>query len=221
MNYKSHYDKLILKAQNRVLAENTYTEMHHILPKCAGGTNHKNNLVALLPEEHLLAHLLLVKIDPLNESYIFAANMMTHRIRNNKEYGWVRRAYSIAASRNSLGRTHTEETKKRISEARTGMTFEDDHRKNISEAVKKQWADPTIREKFIKCATGKKHSEETKQKMSATRSGKKRGPMSEEQKKKISELKTGKKLPPRGPMSEETKKKISEAKRKRATNSLS
>lgn len=38
-----------------------YTERHHILPRCFGGTNEKINLVRLTAREHLIAHLLLTK----------------------------------------------------------------------------------------------------------------------------------------------------------------
>jgi len=39
-----------------------YTEQHHILPKCLGGTNNKSNLVRLTAREHFVCHLLLVKM---------------------------------------------------------------------------------------------------------------------------------------------------------------
>lgn len=66
--------------------------MHHIIPKCIGGTNDRNNIVALTPEEHYVAHQLLVKIHPTNDKLIFAAHRMG--TSNNKLYGWLRRAHN-------------------------------------------------------------------------------------------------------------------------------
>jgi hypothetical protein len=109
MNYKRIYDQFI----NRALSENRKKykkadiryicfEKHHIIPKCLGGNNLKENLVLLTPEEHLLLHLCLVKMHPNNHSLIKAAMLMStdrygNRI-NNKHYGWVRRACSLAPS---------------------------------------------------------------------------------------------------------------------------
>jgi hypothetical protein len=93
MDYKKHYDLLIERAKTRQLAG--YTEKHHILPKCMGGTNKKSNIVKLTPEEHYLAHQLLVKMHPQNELLIYAAHKMTinstNTNRTNKEYGWLKR----------------------------------------------------------------------------------------------------------------------------------
>jgi hypothetical protein len=66
MNYKKIYDNLISKGRNRVL--NCYVERHHIIPKCMGGTDDEENLVELTPEEHYVAHQLLVKIYPKNKA---------------------------------------------------------------------------------------------------------------------------------------------------------
>ena len=74
-----------------------YTEKHHIIPKCIGGNDCKNNLVMLTPEEHYLAHQLLVKIYPNNTKLVFAAKMMSVGHigrRRNKLYGWLRRKCS-------------------------------------------------------------------------------------------------------------------------------
>ena len=57
MNYSAIYDSLINRARLRALT--SYKEGHHIVPKCMGGTDDKDNLVDLTPEEHYLAHQLL------------------------------------------------------------------------------------------------------------------------------------------------------------------
>ena len=99
MNYSNHYSLLISRAKSRSLSE--YTERHHVIPQCVGGDNSENNLVSLTPEEHYLAHLLLVKIHPTVYKLVYAANMMCldspSTPRNNKRYGWIRRRLSAAA----------------------------------------------------------------------------------------------------------------------------
>lgn len=102
MNYIKHYDKLISRSKNR--AHTGYLEKHHIIPVCMGGSNSPDNYAYLTPEEHYIAHLLLVKIYPKNYKLIHAAILMTtgpkdsilekHR-NNNKMYGWLRRRLSI------------------------------------------------------------------------------------------------------------------------------
>jgi len=102
MNYKVHYEKLISKAQNRSILKSEYKENHHIIPTCMGGSDDKINRVDLFPEEHIIAHLLLVKIHSANSGLIHAANMMTNgsankkqkRKVNNKKYGWIRKKHS-------------------------------------------------------------------------------------------------------------------------------
>jgi hypothetical protein len=92
MDYKKHYTLLIERATNRQLHD--YKERHHILPKCMGGTDATDNLVYLTPEEHYLAHLLLVKIYPEETRLVFAAHMMSvGKSRNNKVYGWLKKKY--------------------------------------------------------------------------------------------------------------------------------
>ena len=96
MNYNKHYAILIERAKTRVLEE--YTEKHHIIPRCLGGTNKKTNLVKLTPEEHYVAHQLLVKMYPKEHKLVYAANMMTvassTTTRNNKIYGWLKKKHS-------------------------------------------------------------------------------------------------------------------------------
>lgn len=62
MNYQKHYELLIERAKSRTLAG--YFERHHIIPKCMGGSDEPENIANLAPEEHFVAHQLLVKIYP-------------------------------------------------------------------------------------------------------------------------------------------------------------
>lgn len=105
MNYNKIYNNLIDKSKNRIVSNNIYFESHHIIPRCMGGKDNVENICLLTPEEHYLAHQLLIKIYPNNNKLIFAAICMTvhtteHRI-NNKIYGWLKRKHSIAASERS------------------------------------------------------------------------------------------------------------------------
>lgn len=105
MNYSKIYANLISKAKNRCIEG--YTEDHHIVPRCLGGSDNKENLVSLTPEEHFVAHLLLVKIYPNNHKLVFAVNMMCvgqGRRPNNKRHGWIRRKISKAISISNKGK---------------------------------------------------------------------------------------------------------------------
>lgn len=92
LNYEKIYNDLINRGKNRILDK--YTEFHHIIPKCMGGTDDSNNLVELTPEEHYVAHQLLAKIYPKNNALSKAVLMMTVNRPSNKIYGWVRRRHS-------------------------------------------------------------------------------------------------------------------------------
>lgn len=95
MNYKKIYYNIINRAKTRVPLIG-YLESHHIIPKCLGGNNNKDNLVDLTPEEHYVCHQLLVKIYPNNRSLLYAATMMCgkspYNKRNNKLYGWIKKS---------------------------------------------------------------------------------------------------------------------------------
>jgi hypothetical protein len=96
MDYQRIYDNIIRRGQERKLEG--YSEKHHIIPRCLGGSDEIANLVSLTPEEHYLCHLLLVKIYPNNIRLVKAAMFMVssnnNLKRNNKAYGWLKRQYS-------------------------------------------------------------------------------------------------------------------------------
>jgi hypothetical protein len=85
MNYERIYDGLVQRALDRV--PEGYVERHHILPKCMGGSDDKSNMVALYPEEHFVAHVLLLKIHKNSEhrhSLAKAVNMMLQESKGRK-----------------------------------------------------------------------------------------------------------------------------------------
>jgi hypothetical protein len=111
MNYLLHYQNLINRAKNRILSE--YTESHHIIPRCLGGSDDAENLVKLTPEEHYVAHQLLIKIHPDSMKLINAAIMMCVESKdnsrpNNKLFGWLRRRHSESMSLIQAGENNSQ-----------------------------------------------------------------------------------------------------------------
>jgi hypothetical protein len=195
MNYKMHYDKLIDRARNRHSLE-CYTETHHINPRCIGGNNLLTNLVELTPEEHLIAHLLLVKI--YNNSKLLHAAMRMYNKKSantkNKGYGFLRRAFAnymrnkmIGAGNNMYGKHHSDDAKKKIGNGNRGRIPSSITRSKMSEShkgkispLKGRKRDLKIIEK-IKIATtgennpmyGRTHSDDTKKKIGIKSVGRK------------------------------------------------
>jgi hypothetical protein len=99
MNYIKIYESIIQRSKVRVIVEG-YKEVHHIIPRCIGGLDSTDNLVALTPEEHFVCHQLLTKIHPTNKGLAQAAFIMglnSNRQRpNSKLYGWLRKRHSEA-----------------------------------------------------------------------------------------------------------------------------
>jgi hypothetical protein len=198
MNYQKIYNNLINRATRRI--SEGYVEKHHIVPRCLGGTDDKENIVSLYPEEHYLAHLLLCKVNKGNSKLLYAAmnmtsgSMINNGKRNNKAYGWLRRQYAESMSgdnnparRNSnlqkeaakkrVGQKRSEETKVRMSAAQKGRTFSEETKSKMAKAAKNR---PPISEetrtklksrKPNKGMLGKTMSAEIKAKMSASQQG--------------------------------------------------
>lgn len=173
MNYLKHYDTLISRAKSRTLTNGF--ETHHIIPKCAGGDNSKDNLVRLLIEEHYTAHLLLVKIYKtkdiaIYQKLLYACNRMTGGSnigRKNKLYGWVKR--NIRDAR--LGSKHSADTINKISEKvqaffethdshLKGSKLTEDHKKKCSAALKGRAFTDEHKKKIGDAHRGKPKSDE-------------------------------------------------------------
>ena len=83
MNYQKIYNNIIVKYGLKEKPQENYTERHHIIPICMGGTNDHNNLVYLEARYHLLAHWLLSRIHPKNYELAHAFSMMCD-MKNSK-----------------------------------------------------------------------------------------------------------------------------------------
>jgi hypothetical protein len=94
MNHQKIYDQIINRSKNRVLEG--YKEKHHIVPKCLGGSNDKENLVELTAREHFLCHRLLCEIYSNNDKLWYALFLMAigkNRHKVNDSYIMSSRTY--------------------------------------------------------------------------------------------------------------------------------
>ena len=184
MTYSAVYFSLITTRLQNPLSDDEYGEVHHIIPKSEGGTNDKDNLVRLSAREHYIAHLLLARI--YNDSKMWCAlNRIVHGNKKNytritsRLYSKIKSQFSRKMSeankgnKNSLGHHHSEETKRKISEAHKGKHHSEETKRKISGALK--GISPSNK--------GKHPSEETRRKMSESQRGR---VLSEEAKRKIS-----------------------------------
>lgn len=152
--YYKQYNNLIAKCQEMEkdgYPEGMYTEVHHILPKCQGGTDEKCNLVRMPARYHIFAHIFLMKAFPDNSSLTYAANMMFSTNGNSLEnrlavvkkfssilIAEVRAEVSKKRSERMKGENHplygthpSKETKEKIQQKHLGYRYE-----NISDELK-------------------------------------------------------------------------------------
>jgi len=103
--YTKWYYQLIESRKN--IQRDCFTESHHIIPKCLGGSNLQNNKVNLTPREHFICHHLLLKmVDDLKhkKSMCCAFYKMKQLNRkgetrcSSKQYDRIREYYSHLTS---------------------------------------------------------------------------------------------------------------------------
>jgi len=81
MDYTKIYNQITERAQTQKIEG--YVEKHHIIPRCMGGIDDKDNLVRLTSREHFLCHMLLVEIYPQEYKLKYALFLMS--INKNKK----------------------------------------------------------------------------------------------------------------------------------------
>lgn len=81
MDYQKIYNNLC--QNNRELTKEENYEFHHIIPKCLGGNDNKENLVKLSYKEHYIAHLLLLKLAKNNNELYKMSHALVMLCKSN------------------------------------------------------------------------------------------------------------------------------------------
>lgn len=139
---------------------------HHIIPKHMGGTDESSNLVELTVEEHAEAHRLLWEEHQHWQDYV-AWQGLSGRIGKEEI---IRNVSKLA----NLGKTMTESTKEKISKSSLGRLHTEESKRKMSLLSKGKKLSEETKQKLKESHLGKKQSEETKLKRSLSLSGRKR-----------------------------------------------
>lgn len=187
--YLDQYNELINNAKlrnwtiNRNFNNGTYTEVHHIIPRCQGGSDDYTNLVRLTGQEHFNAHYLLWMAHPQIPGLVLAAYRVSHinGIKIDADtYNSLRSEHAIAISLKLTGIVRSEDTRNKISKARLLTNgFKGKCHTNETKAVMSAASSGENNGMF-----GKKHTKEVCDALSKLHSGKK---LSEDHKTKLSE----------------------------------
>lgn len=187
--YTKYYYQIINKAklENRIKYQGIYYEKHHIIPKCKpfSGSNENKNLVLLTPREHFLCHWLLIKMceGECRWKMQFALNRMLGNENNkkinknlfSKRYFDISKKHQLEAiySRAEIngfpmeGKKHTPEAKEKMRLAKQGIKRDPD---KIGYLKERKHSDET-KAKMSKALTGRVFSDESRAKSSLTQKG--------------------------------------------------
>jgi hypothetical protein len=127
-----------------------YTEVHHIIPKSFGGSDNKENLVRFSAREHFICHWLLTK--------------MTTGTNRNK----MLTAFVLMTGDGSKSARYDF----KITSSRVFEQIRIDYAKYVSEKLTGREISQETRNKLSIANTGKKHTDETRARMSSSLKGK-------------------------------------------------
>ena len=127
--YKERYDRFISFCQNNPTSSDDY-EIHHILPKCLGGTDDESNLVKLTTRQHFVAHWMLWKAY-MTRGLAYAFYLMM--VVNKNHTGRTRRINSKTYALLKKHKSQTQSVKN--SERWKDPVWADNMRKILSEAA--------------------------------------------------------------------------------------
>ena len=200
--YNQWYSNITERAKNRNLGG--YTESHHIHPRSLGGSDEPINLVELTAREHFICHWLLVKMTTgqdhhkmLNALRMMRAEKQGQQRYNTKitarVYESIKQEYAELQSKTFkgkgngfYGKTHTEDARRRISEANKGRVQPLDEKERQRAAITGRQRKPFTEEHKTKMSVakqgennsnyGKTASNETRKKIGDKIRGRKQTP---------------------------------------------
>ena len=155
--YTTWYYNIINHAKSRILSPDVYTEKHHIIPKCMGGSNNIDNLVKLTAREHFICHLLLTKMTEGNVCYKmkYALSMISYAKNiGNGRYILKNRMieYTKKCHREAIANYWTEQKRKErsvlTSKLKSGIIFSDEHKEKLR---RKTWTEKAINTRLNNC----------------------------------------------------------------------
>ncbi|MCK4824847.1 HNH endonuclease [bacterium] len=140
--YTKWYNTIIKVAATRAII-NEYHETHHIIPKSLGGSNDSDNLVKLTGREHYICHLLLTKMVQSKYNQMKMDHAAYGMIIMNKTLVTSRIYETLKIKHSNYMKTHNPmfnaETRKKVSEsikklpARSGFSHSEETKRKMSE----------------------------------------------------------------------------------------
>ena len=150
--YTCIYNSLILVAKTRAKRDDTYYERHHIIPKSLGGGNEPENLVYLTGREHLICHLLLIRMTQgEHKAKMINAAWSMANLNNSNQQRQPLTARQYAVLREQFSQIHSNRMK--------------NNNPMHNPIVRKIYDDSIKRRGKTSGMTGKRHSEDTKRKI--------------------------------------------------------
>jgi len=137
-HYYSRYQRFIdsLKSQ----AVDGYTEVHHIVPVSMGGSNDKNNLIALTARQHYVAHWMLARAlgGSAARAFFMMSNFGRYGKVNSATYEIARKEYAQQVSIQLKAKPNvpvfTPEHREKLRQAKLGRKLSAEHRANVGKA---------------------------------------------------------------------------------------
>jgi len=161
-----------------------YSEKHHIVPRSHGGSNKKDNLIALTPRQHFIAHRMLWKAygGSMARAYFMMSATGKYGKIGSKTYSMAREEYSkqvvIQMSKKPNIPAFTPEHREKLRQAKLGTKVSDSTKAKISAFQKGRKHDAEFGRKVSEAKKGKsngrigyKQSQETRNKIGKAQIG--------------------------------------------------
>lgn len=140
MSYIGRYEKFINLLRDQKISGPV--EIHHILPKSLGGSNDKDNLIALTPRQHYIAHWMLWKIHggKMSNAFFFMNNHKSYKKMYSRGYEKLRdESVKNLSGKNAAwyGKKFPKEMREKQSNARKLFLQKDGVLDSIRQQIKK------------------------------------------------------------------------------------